>query len=77
MMTLEVKLARLRTHRNNIHRYHRLLKTRLSDLEREYIESRLSEQRAALENLARTTFPIPFKMPPPSQPQTFRPDEVA
>jgi hypothetical protein len=39
MMTLEEKLARLGTRRNNIHRYHRLLKTRLSDLEREYIES--------------------------------------
>lgn len=63
MMTLEDKLARLRTHRNNIHRYHRLIKTRLSDLEREYIESRLSEERAALVSLARTTFPIPFKMP--------------
>ncbi|MGY3149354.1 hypothetical protein ACVWYQ_006353 [Bradyrhizobium sp. USDA 3397] len=48
MMILEHKLARLRTHRNNIHRYHRLLKTRLSDLEREYIKNRLFEERAAL-----------------------------
>ncbi|UQR62290.1 hypothetical protein LRP30_36870 [Bradyrhizobium sp. C-145] len=48
MMALDGKLARLRTYRNNIHRYHRLLKTRLSDLEREYIESRLSEEREAL-----------------------------
>ncbi|MGL3109149.1 hypothetical protein [Bradyrhizobium sp. BR 1432] len=75
MMTLEEKLARLRTHRNNIHRYHRLLKTRLSHLEREYIESRLSEQRAALVSLARTTFPIPFRPPAPEQqPQTFKPE---
>ncbi|RXH41695.1 hypothetical protein XH94_06365 [Bradyrhizobium zhanjiangense] len=72
-MTLEEKLARLRTYRNNIHRYHRLLKTRLSDLEREYIESRLSEEREALASLARTTFLIPFKMPE-QQPQTFKPE---
>nr|WP_051380430.1 hypothetical protein [Bradyrhizobium sp. WSM1743] len=64
---LEEKLARLRAHRNNIHRYRRLLKPRISDLEREYIERRLTEERAALESVASTTYPITFKMPPPVQ----------
>jgi len=35
------KFARLRTYRNNINRYRRLLKTELSDLERQFIERRL------------------------------------
>jgi hypothetical protein len=33
------KFARLRTYRNNINRYHRLLKTDLSELERQFIEA--------------------------------------
>jgi hypothetical protein len=35
MMT-DMTLERLRAHRNNIHRYQRLLATRLSDLEQAY-----------------------------------------
>ena len=35
----EQNLARIRTHRNNIHRYRRLLRTELSDLERDFIEA--------------------------------------
>ncbi|WLA68573.1 hypothetical protein [Bradyrhizobium diazoefficiens] len=60
---LDEKLARIRTHRNNIHRYHSLLKTRLSDLERQYIERRLSEENSALEALTSQTFPIALNMP--------------
>ena len=41
MMPYE-KLAILRTHRNNIHRYRRLQKTELSQLERQFIERRLA-----------------------------------
>jgi hypothetical protein len=33
----------LRTYRNNISRYHRLLKTELTELERRFIEKRMSE----------------------------------
>jgi hypothetical protein len=55
------KLARLRTHRNNIDRYRRLLKTRLTELERQYIEGRLSEEQSALEKLAASTFPLAFQ----------------
>ena len=46
---IDENLARLRVHRNNVHRYRRLLATQLSDLERAYIERRLSEERASIE----------------------------
>ena len=48
------KLARLRAHDNNISRYRRLLKTNLSDLERQFLERRLSEERSAVESLAQS-----------------------
>jgi hypothetical protein len=51
-------LARLRAHRNNIHRYRRLLATRLSDVERAYILKRLEEEEAAGGALLQTTFPL-------------------
>ena len=60
---IDEKLARLRTHRNNIDRYRRLLKTRLTELERQYIEARLSEEQSALEKLAASTFPLAFQTP--------------
>jgi hypothetical protein len=62
MMTDE-KLALLRTHRNNIIRYRRLLKTELTELERQFIEKRLSEERSAMERLASSTFPLALKIP--------------
>ena len=33
-----------RTHRNNLHRYRQLLKTMLTDAERQFIERRLLEE---------------------------------
>ena len=60
-MMLDENLACLRAHRNNIHRYRRLLATQLSDFERAYIEKRLAEEQAALEALSKTTFP--FSLP--------------
>jgi hypothetical protein len=54
---IDVNLERLRAHRANVHRYRRLLATRLSDLERAYIERRLSEEQAAVEALLQETFP--------------------
>jgi hypothetical protein len=53
----EANLARLRTHRANIGRYHKLLATRLTELERSYIERRLGEERASVEALLQETFP--------------------
>ena len=51
-MMVDENLARLRAHRNNIHRYRRLLATHLSDLERAYIERRLQEEREILKKAA-------------------------
>jgi hypothetical protein len=53
----DADLARIRAHRGNIHRYRRLLATHLADHERAYIERRLSEERACMENLSQQTFP--------------------
>ncbi|MHC2439193.1 hypothetical protein [Bradyrhizobium sp. USDA 4451] len=54
---LEANLQRLRAHQRNIDRYRRLLATRLSDLERSYVERRLSEEQASAAELLRETFP--------------------
>ena len=51
-------LARLRAHRNNIHRYRRLLTTALTGLEREFIERRLAEEWATVEALSDSAFPF-------------------
>ena len=56
---IDEQLARLRTHRNNIARYRRLLKTKLTDIERQFIVRRLSEEQSALERLAEIAFPDP------------------
>jgi hypothetical protein len=55
---IDENLARLRAHRNNTHRYRRLLATRLSEVERAYILRRLQEEEAACAALIQTTFPI-------------------
>ncbi|WP_314947025.1 hypothetical protein [Bradyrhizobium cosmicum] len=62
---LDETLARIRAHRNNIHRYRRLLKTRLSELERHFIERRLAEEKSALDSLTAATFPLSFTSKPP------------
>jgi hypothetical protein len=51
------QFARLRTYRNNIHRYRILLSTPLSDLERQFIKRRLSEELHEMETLSASTFP--------------------
>ena len=61
---IDEQLARLRTHRNNIARYRRLLKTELSDLERQFVERRLSEEQSDFERLAESSLPISFNIPP-------------
>jgi predicted house-cleaning noncanonical NTP pyrophosphatase (MazG superfamily) len=60
---IEESFARLRTHRNNIQRYRQLLETKLTELERQFIERRRSEEQSALETLAATTFPLTFEIP--------------
>ena len=62
---IDEKFARLRTHRNNISRYRQLLKTELSELERQFIERRLNEEKSAMESLATPGIPITFEIPKP------------
>lgn len=54
---LDINLERLRAHQRNIDRYRRLLATHLSDLERSYIERRMSEEQTSIKGLLRRTFP--------------------
>jgi hypothetical protein len=65
MMSYE-ELAQMRARRNNIRRYRRLLGTELTDLERNYIERRLAEERSAFESLMASAFPMTFTIPPGS-----------
>jgi len=48
---IDEQIARIRTHRSNIHRYRRLLRTRLAVLERDFLERRLAEEQSQLESL--------------------------
>jgi predicted house-cleaning noncanonical NTP pyrophosphatase (MazG superfamily) len=48
---LDIASARLSTHRKNIARYRRLLETKLTELERDYVQRRLSEEQSDLEAL--------------------------
>jgi hypothetical protein len=59
---VDERLARLRTHRNNIARYRRLLKTTLTYLERQFIERRLSEEQSEFELLSAGTFPVAIEL---------------
>ena len=45
------KEALMEAHRNNIRRYNRLLRTHLTDVERSYVQSRLSEEKSALQSV--------------------------
>ena len=51
---IDEKCARLRAYSNNINRYRRLLRTVLSELERQFIERRLAEEKSEMESVART-----------------------
>ena len=70
---MDENIACLRTHRNNIARYRRLLQTKLTDLERQFIERRLSEEQSYYERLAEGTFPMTFRIPeaPEKQPAAY------
>ncbi len=60
-MMIDEQMARMRTHRNNIYRYRHLLQTKLTELERDFIEKRLAEEQSNLERLAVSglTFALP------------------
>ena len=64
---IEESFARLRTHRNNVQRYRKLLETRLTNHERQFIQRRLSEEQTAIEALAAMTLPLISKDPTSAQ----------
>jgi hypothetical protein len=45
---MDKKIGRLRTHQENIDRYQDLLKTKLTEIEVQYLQRRLSEERFAI-----------------------------
>jgi hypothetical protein len=52
----EENLARIRTHRSNIHHYRNLLRSKLTDLERHFIGTRMADEVASLDALIAATF---------------------
>ncbi|WP_426525063.1 hypothetical protein [Bradyrhizobium sp. McL0615] len=48
---MDQQLARLLAHRSNIQRYRNLLQTSLTELERQFVEKRLTEERSNLESV--------------------------
>ena len=49
---METRVIQLCTYQKNIDRYKGLLKTKLSEIERRYLEKRISEERIAMLQLA-------------------------
>ena len=45
---MDTRNTRLRVHQKNIDRYEGLLKTKLTDVEKQFLEKRLSEERLAI-----------------------------
>jgi len=72
---IDERFALVRTHRNNIMRYRRLLMTKLTECERQFIERRLSEERSAMEKLAASTFSLAFQIPTKST-ETLAPETI-
>jgi hypothetical protein len=64
---IDENFSLMRSHRNSIGRYRKLLKTSLTDLERQFIERRLAEEQSKLEEVMASTFPLAFKLPTSSQ----------
>ena len=60
---LDERVTRLRAHRDNIARYRGLLKTDLTDHERQFIERRLSEEQSEFELLGADIFPLTLEIP--------------
>jgi hypothetical protein len=62
MTTIDDSLSEIRSVRNDIWRFRKLLQTDLPEAEREMIEKRLLEQRSAFEALLAATFPLALKL---------------
>ena len=54
------KTVRLCAHRKNIYRYRRLLQTKLTELERQYLEQRMSEEQSSVDLLLASSWRASF-----------------
>jgi hypothetical protein len=70
---METKVVQLRAHQKNIDRYEGLLQTKLSEVERQCIEKRLSEERLAMTMLQFMSPSLPAKAKGPFRSQTKEP----
>ena len=70
---METKVVQLRAHQKNIDRYEGLLQTKLSEVERQCIEKRLSEERLAMTMLQFMSPSVPAKAKGPLRSQTKEP----
>ena len=61
---METRIIRLRAHRKNIDRYKRLLKSKLSETERQYLEKRVCEETIGMLKLMEQAIGAP---PPPAR----------
>ena len=57
---MATRIVQLRTHQTNIDRYENMLKTELSDVERQFVQRRLSEERFTIALLQYMSAPKGF-----------------
>ncbi|WFU54656.1 hypothetical protein QA639_34485 [Bradyrhizobium pachyrhizi] len=62
MSSVDDKLSEIRSVRNHIWHFRKLLQTELPNADRKLIERRLLEQHSAFERLLATTFPLTFRL---------------
>lgn len=54
---IDEQLVRLKVFTNNIHRYRRLLRGKLTEQERQFVERRLRDEQLAMQSLAADGLP--------------------
>lgn len=55
---IDERLVRLKVYSNNIHRYRRLLKGKLTEQERQFVERRLRDEKLAMQSLTADSLPL-------------------
>lgn len=55
---IDEQLVRLKVYSNNIHRYRRLLRGKLTEQERQFVERRLRDEQLAMQSLAADGLPL-------------------
>ena len=62
MSKIDDSFSEIRSVRNDIWRYRRLLQTELAEAEREIVEKRLRERLSIFEGLLQSAFPLALKL---------------